>query len=185
LIEVIKAAAVAGEAENVSIVKHLRELLAKMHAEYNAQTENLVDPKVFQLGVAYGAAEDANRNAMDGSDQQDAFEYYQLLLNILLEDEFVTDKAALKELFEIETSTHDKCTSSSCGHKYASRIAVNSYHTTSMCRSLTTTAEWFRWMSSSSRRSSVRRMKTKSVLSVRPVGLCLGRSSLGCRRVSS
>lgn len=126
MIEVIKAAAVAGEAEKVSAVKHLRELLGNMHAEYNAQTEKTVDPKIFQLAVAYGAAEDAIRNAMDGGDQQDAFEYYQLLLNILLEDPFLANGEELRAQFEIETEIRDKC--KACDHKSEPRIATNNYH---------------------------------------------------------
>jgi ubiquitin C-terminal hydrolase len=126
LIESIKAAKVAGETEKVSAVKHLRELLAKMHAEYNTQTGKTINPKMFQLAVAYGAAEDAIRNAMDGTVQQDAFEYYQLLLNILLEDSSLANEEAFRAQFEIETETHDKCTA--CNHKSEPRIATNNYH---------------------------------------------------------
>ena len=126
LIELIKAAAVAGETEKLSAVKHLRELLAKTHAEYNAQTGKLVDPKVFRLAVAYGAAEDAMRNDMDGTIQQDAFEYYQMLLNILLEDRSLANEEAFRAQFEIETEIRDKCTA--CKHKSDPRIAINNYH---------------------------------------------------------
>lgn len=123
--DIITAAVAAGETDNVSVAKHLRKLLGDMHAAYVAQTNKVPSATLFQHIVAYGVLKDVNRKAMNGRIQQDAPEYYLMVVGILLKDPLV-DGYAFTAQFEIDTATYDYC--ETCKYRTESRTATKYYH---------------------------------------------------------
>ena len=127
----IKAAAKADETAKVSATKHLRSVLANLRDDYH----DTVSPYIFQSVLAFGASADIDRTAdglsarqqMSGDTQEDCFEYYQALLNALIEDPHAQDADALKKLFEVETATKDVCQHAGCGYESEVRKSVNNY----------------------------------------------------------
>ena len=85
--------------------------------------------------MAWGAAEDgdqadkdlSDRQRMSGDTQEDCFEYYQRVLDTLLQGPHAGDHEALKKLFEIETETRDVCSSKECGYESTARTATDNY----------------------------------------------------------
>lgn len=131
----IKDAARAGETEKVSVAKHLRALLASMREEHTGAADKNVSPYLFQSVFAFGATEDADRSSRDlshrqklsGDVQQDCFEYYQKVLEVLDNDPHTKDPVALKELFEIGTRTRDVCAQEGCGYKSSWRYSSENF----------------------------------------------------------
>ena len=132
----IRAAAKAGETEEVSAVKHLRSLLADLREDIRGAGNQYVSPYLFQSVLAWGAAKDADRadgdlsdrQKMSGDSQECCFDYYQTVLNALLEDPHAKNSEALKSLFEVETETTDICSKRECDYKSQPRKATSNYH---------------------------------------------------------
>jgi uncharacterized UBP type Zn finger protein len=117
-------------------VKHLRALLEDLRIEYEGASKQHVSPYLFQSVFAWGSAEDvgcptrslSDRQRMSGDSQEDAFEYYQGVLNALVEDPLTVDADGLRELFEVETETRDRCMRLDCDYQSELRKAQNNYH---------------------------------------------------------
>ena len=132
----IKAAARAGETDKLSAAKHLRKVLEEMRRDSEEKRIASASPYLLQSVVAWGAADDADRpddeiserQKLSGDSQEDAFEYYQLLLNDLIADTRAGDGDALNEVFQIESETRDCCTDAKCGKKSDPRKAIDNYH---------------------------------------------------------
>jgi hypothetical protein len=132
----IKTAARAGETDKLSAAKHLRKVLEEMRRDSQEERIANISPYLLQSVRAWGAADDADRpddeiserQKMSGDSQEDAFEYYQLLLNDLIADTSAGDGDALNEAFQIESETRECCTDADCGMKSDPRKAINNYH---------------------------------------------------------
>lgn len=90
-------------------------------------------PYLFQSVLACGAKEDSSDCQMlSGDSQQDCFEYYQTVLNAMVEDTHTKDAEGLKRLFEIETTTRDVCQHPGCGYKSNTHTSIENYHNIDM-----------------------------------------------------
>lgn len=65
---------------------------------------------------------------MNGSTQQDANEYFLLMLEISLADKHAADAARLAELFEFQTVLNYVCPAVQCGHTSATSAKTSGFH---------------------------------------------------------
>lgn len=135
-----KKAIKEGTGKDISTALHLRNLLGEFRKESRAEdnSKDYVSPLLFQSVFAYGSGDNVDksmssvnsRQDMNGDTQQDAFEYYQGILNSLGVDECAPEEGkAVKRLFEINTETTDKCPNEGCDYQSDGRDKQsNNYH---------------------------------------------------------
>lgn len=134
----IKATARNGEVDKLSAAKHLRKVIEDLHDQGKGSESVAVSPYLLQSVLAWGDAEDAfsisddlsSREKISGNTQEDALEYFQLLLNSLAEDPYTADPGSFTRLFEIETETTRSCDELQCNFSKTQPKAVHNYHNT-------------------------------------------------------
>lgn len=130
----VRQAANAGEHDKVSATKHLRSLLYELHLQHQDGNKE-VSPFIFQTVLAWGCAEDAKRpekelsprQTLSGDTQEDCFEYFQTLLDVLCSEPSAHNADGINSLFSVETELRDVC-SDKCGYESDARPATSNYH---------------------------------------------------------
>ncbi|OQO12621.1 hypothetical protein B0A48_02083 [Cryoendolithus antarcticus] len=114
----VDAALRARNLDTISIAKHLRDLLEDLRSD-----KQYISAYAFQQLLALGCPDDninaSTRRNMAGATQQDCFELYTLLLEVLEQDKLTKDAAGLTRSFAVEEQVTPVC--KSCNHKGESR----------------------------------------------------------------
>lgn len=139
-----------GRLDALSPRKHFRALLQRMQQikrknededenkdkSKSQGSPNLLSPYIFQQILAYGD-ETASRQHLDGTEQEDSYEYFQAVLAGLKDnsgvdpsDEESAEKPAIIDsLFNFKSETASVCSNESCDHKGAVVHAINNVQT--------------------------------------------------------
>jgi hypothetical protein len=132
-----------GRLKDLSPRKHLRALLSRMRGCKDTPKPDPVEPQVFQQMLAFGG-EDTMFEHLDGSTQEDCYEYFCALMSRATSTAFEESDPApekdlesatrLKSLFEIKSETIKKC-ESGCGWKGPVQYESNDSVSTSVWKS--------------------------------------------------
>ncbi|KAK5700592.1 ATP-dependent DNA helicase srs2 [Elasticomyces elasticus] len=101
-----KAVKALGDHAKIGLKNKLRQIL---HDLRDDQTSKAVSLYSFQTLFAVGSVDDQERSHLDGRTQQDSFEFFQKLMNVLCDGDDATASDALKSLFEVSTTTSCIC----------------------------------------------------------------------------
>ncbi|KAM0717700.1 hypothetical protein Q7P37_007552 [Cladosporium fusiforme] len=112
-----------GQLKDLSLRKHLRTLLKRMRQHGNNK-EKHISGMLFQQILAHGDVEEYPlREQLDGETQEDCHEYFNTVLDGLINDPTASDDvetdvgaALLDSAFSFTTKTVSKCSNSECGH---------------------------------------------------------------------
>jgi predicted RNA-binding Zn-ribbon protein involved in translation (DUF1610 family) len=118
----IKTLRSMGELNKISPRKHLRALLSHMRGSKATGQPELLSPMVFHQVLAFGGADESVAlNHLDGTTQEDCFEYFGALMSeatsTAIEEAGAAPEnsaegaATLKSLFEVKRETTTRCTS--------------------------------------------------------------------------
>ncbi|KAK6432530.1 hypothetical protein LTR95_011298 [Oleoguttula sp. CCFEE 5521] len=120
----VDAALRARNLDTISITKHLRDLLEDLRSD-----KQYISAYAFQQLLALGCPDDninaSTRRNMTGATQQDCFELYTLLLEVLGQDKLTKDAAGLTKSFAVEEQVTPVC--KSCNHKGKSRKVPSNF----------------------------------------------------------
>lgn len=107
-----------GKLKDISPRRHLRALLNRMRGSRSSGQPNWLTPLVFQQILAHGD-EDAGRGHLDGTTQEDCYEYFDAVMSGVASTTAQEAESAvtLKSVFEIKSDTATECSNSSCDHK--------------------------------------------------------------------
>ena len=123
-----------GMLKDISPRKHLRALLNRMRGPRDTGQPKWLTPIVFQQILAFGG-ESALFEHLDGTTQEDPYEYFDALLsgvtctaieepNAVPEDD-AESVATLESIFEIKSEEATVCSNPSCDHKDAVRAETS------------------------------------------------------------
>ncbi|KAK6428721.1 hypothetical protein LTR95_015135 [Oleoguttula sp. CCFEE 5521] len=113
----VDAALRARDLDTISIAKHLRNLLEDLRSDSGDHDKKYTTAYAFQQLLVFGCPDDninaSTRRNMTGATQQDCFELYTLLLDVLEQDKLTKD--GLTKSFAVEEQMAPVC--KSCNHK--------------------------------------------------------------------
>jgi hypothetical protein len=132
--------------KDISPRKHLRALLSRMRGSKDTTQPKWITPMVCHQIIAFGGAEEnAAFEDLDGTTQQDCYEYFGALMAGATSnttegpgdatEEDIESAAALKSMFEIRSETATVCNNPSCDHKGTVRAETNNPISTSVWKS--------------------------------------------------
>ena len=123
----IKMLRSSGRLEDISARKHLRALLSRMRGSKDTEQPEAVTPIVLNQILAFGGAVESEFNYLDGTTQQDCFEYFHALMSeatrTTIEESDATleegakNAATLKSLFAIKSEEGKVCSNPACDYK--------------------------------------------------------------------
>lgn len=123
--DAVRGYASKGDADKVSVAKHLRKLLEDLR---NDSGDDDISALRFQTVMADGKPGHYARHAMGGESQEDVSEYYNLMLNALDEEE-TANTTRLLSSFEIPTQTTFVCSGKNgCGYRSQRRTDKSNEH---------------------------------------------------------
>ena len=125
-----------GMLKNISPRRHLRVLLSRMRGSKDTAKPVAVAPIVFHQMLAFGG-EDATFEHLDGTTQEDCYEYFGALMNgatstTVEESDAAESAAKLKSLFAIKSEVTKVC---DCGWKGPVQAETNEAVSTSVWKS--------------------------------------------------
>jgi hypothetical protein len=111
-----------GSFKAISQKKHLRALLSHMRGSKGTPQPSPLSPMVFQQVLAFGGADESVLfNHLDGTTQEDCFEYFSALMAGATSDAALEDgtesATALESLFEIKSEITKMCNNPACDYK--------------------------------------------------------------------